>query len=90
MNLTLQDVGIVIALTLTLLGWAYQLGRGDARLARNEKDISKVETSVADLKTERAQIEREGRREISEGFDKVYQKLDALPCHTPRWNKDDC
>jgi hypothetical protein len=90
MNLTLQDAGIVIALTLTLLGWAYQLGRGDARLARNEKDISKVEESITTLNTERAQTERDAREKMSEGFDKMYKKLDDLPCHNPHWNKDGC
>lgn len=90
MQVNFQDIGIVVGFTLALLGWAYQLGRGDARISRNEKDITKVEESIATLNTERAQTERDGREEMTKGFDKVYQKLDALPCHNPRFNKDAC
>lgn len=72
MNMTLQDIGILIALALAMLGWAYQLGRSDARLGRNEKDIAEL------------------RELIARNFDKVYAKLDELPCHNPRWRMDDC
>ncbi|HSW40406.1 MAG TPA: hypothetical protein VLL97_13035 [Acidobacteriota bacterium] len=81
--MTLQNIGILVTLVLALLGWAYQLGRSDARLGRNEKDI-------AEIKARRDQNERDTRHEIKEGFDKVYAKLDALPCHNPRWHKENC
>lgn len=81
--MTLQDVGILIALVLTLLGWAYQLGRSDARLGRNEKDIT-------ELQAYREQNAKELRENMSQSFEKVYNKLDALPCHNPGWKKEGC
>lgn len=81
--MTLQDVGILIALVLTLLGWAYQLGRSDARLGRNEKDI-------AELQAYREQNAKELRENMRQSFEKVYNKLDELPCHNPGWRKEGC
>lgn len=82
MQNTLVIAGLMIPLLLSLLGWAYQLGRSDARTSRNEKDI-------ADLQKLREENARELRESITANFDKVYVKLDALPCHNPRW-KGDC
>jgi len=76
-NMTLQDVGILVALVLTLLGWAYQLGFSGARLSRSEKDILELKSN-----------EKEYRSELGKNLDRIYDKLDALPCRTA--DKDRC
>lgn len=81
MNIT--DVGVAITLILAILGWAYQLGRSDARTSRNEQDIAK-------LQQQRESDLDKLTNKISDGFSKVYEKIDDLPCHNPGWNKDGC
>jgi hypothetical protein len=86
--MTLQDVGVLIAIVLAVLGWAYQLGRSDARLHRNEKDIAEIKSSRVDCRRDHDSFEKDLRREMRESFLKVYEKLDALPCHNPGWGKN--
>lgn len=92
--MTLQDVGVLVGFTLALLGWAYQLGRSDARLSRSEKDITEMkmahERDMASIEVSRSDSAKETRKEISDGFSKVYDKLDNLPCHQPKWRSGDC
>jgi len=68
-TMTLQDVGIVVALILTLLGWAYQLGFSGARLSRSEKDIEELKKN-----------EKEYRQDLGKSLERIYDKLEALPC----------
>lgn len=75
--------GLALTLLLALLGWAYQLGFLGARVQRNEKDIG-------ELKIKQDQNEKDLRTEIRDSFNKVYQKIDDLPCHNPAWKKDHC
>ena len=70
----------VIGFVLALLGWAYQMGFLSARIVRNEKDIM-------ELRAKSDQSEKDLRLQLSESFSKVYEKLDALPCHNPGWGK---
>lgn len=72
-----------IGLLLALLGWAYQLGFMGARVLRSERDI-------AELKQEQTRIEREFREEVRRSFTELGGKIDALPCHNPRWDKEQC
>jgi hypothetical protein len=83
MNMTLQDVGILFAVVASILGWIYQLGYSSARLHRNEQDI-------AELK--RKQDERIGALEekIGAGLQRIYDKLDKLPCKNAGWKPGDC
>ena len=75
--------GLALTLLIALLGWVYQLGFMGARVIRNEKD-------VAEIKSRQEQNEKDLRTEVKEGFSKVYQKIDDLPCHNPGWRKDGC
>ena len=84
--MTVQVALLVIAsitLLLALLGWAYQLGRSDARTSRNEQDIAR-------LQQQRDEDEKDLKAELRGSFDKVYKKIDDLPCHNPGWRKDKC
>ena len=83
MNMTLQDVGILFAVVASILGWIYKLGYSSARLQRNEQDI-------AELK--RKQDERIGALEekIGAGLQRIYDKLDKLPCKNAGWKPEDC
>lgn len=83
MQTGLVIAGLALTLIIALLGWIYQLGFMGARVQRNEKDID-------DLKKTHDQNEKDLRTEIRESFNKVYAKLDSLPCKNPRWNGDDC
>jgi hypothetical protein len=75
--------GLGLTLLIALLGWVYQLGFMSARIIRNEKD-------VADIKNRQEQNERDLRADIKDGFSRVFEKLDDLPCHNPGWRKDGC
>jgi hypothetical protein len=75
--------GLALTLLIALLGWVYQLGFMGARVIRNEKD-------VAEIKSRQEQNEKDLRTEVKDGFSKVYQKIDDLPCHNPGWRKDHC
>jgi hypothetical protein len=75
--------GLIITLGLAILGWAYQLGFMGARVQRNEKDIDA-------LKAKQERNDKDMRTEIRESFNKVYQKLDDLPCHNPKWDREGC
>jgi len=79
----LQNVGVVVVIVMAFLGWAYTLGRADARITRNEKDIAEElrqrNVNSADL-----------RQEIRENFAKINDKIDSLACKNPSWRKDDC
>jgi hypothetical protein len=81
--MTLQDVGILFAVVASILGWVYQLGHSSARLGRNEKDIEA-------LKARQEQSEKDLRIDIRDNFNKVFQKLDDLPCHNPKWDRSEC
>lgn len=70
-------------LLLALLGWVYQLGFSGARLVRNEKDIE-------DLRKRFEEREMVFRNEVRDSFQRIYQKLDELPCKNPGWKRDDC
>lgn len=79
-----------LALLVSLLGWAYQLGRSDARLSRNEQDVLKLNAQVELLQAQREADAEKLRTQISAGFSKIYEKIDALPCHKPGWGKEAC
>ncbi len=81
--MTLQDIGILFPVVASILGWVYQLGHSSARLGRNEKDIEA-------LKARQEQSEKDLRIDIRDNFNKVFQKLDDLPCHNPKWDRSDC
>ena len=83
MELNFTNAAVTLTFILTILGWAYQLGRGDARLSRNEHDI-------VELRRQREDNARDLRTELRESFDKVYRKIDELPCHSPAYKKDIC
>jgi type II secretory pathway pseudopilin PulG len=73
---TVMAVLAALGLVLALLGWAYQLGRSDARTTRNEQDIAEVRQLL--------------QTQVRASFEKVYEKIDSLPCHNPGWNKERC
>ena len=79
MEITLMTIGLVITLLIALLGWAWQIGFMSARIHRNEKDLKEIRDN-----------EKEMRIEIRECFDKVYKKIDSLPCHNPKWDRGQC
>ena len=70
--------GLILPLLISLLGWAYQLGRSDARMSRTERDIG-------ELRARQQKVEEDLRDDIKDGFARMYEKLDALPCHNPGW-----
>lgn len=70
-----DPVGI-IALVIALLGWAYQLGYANARINRNEKDISS--------------LNKEFRKEVTDSLRRLHDKFDKLPCKNPGWKQDKC
>lgn len=80
---TLMAIFAGIALLVSLLGWAYQLGFLGARVNRSEQDI-------AELKRIQTQSERDFRAEMRESFGKVYSKLDELPCKNSGFTKEKC
>jgi Tfp pilus assembly protein PilO len=80
----------VVALVLSLAGWFYQLGRSDARLSRNEKDVAELKATLAQRDQTQKEYERDLRADLKESFGKVYAKLDALPCHNIGWKREDC
>ena len=83
MENVLMIIGLIITLALALLGWAYQLGFMGARVQRNERDIIELGRKQ-DAHAESLRIQ------MTTGFEKVYEKLDALPCHNPGWREDKC
>jgi hypothetical protein len=87
-----EAVLVVLGFVLSLLGWAYQLGFFAARLGRSEKDINDIKNKdIADLHRKAEGILGESfKREVREGFDKIYKKIDDLPCHNPGWDKEKC
>jgi hypothetical protein len=90
-NLTPYIIFSVIAILIAIAGWVYQLGRSDARLSRAEQDIVKLTSKLETIEKQRAEDEKEFRKELKDGFEKLYKKIDNLPCHNPNWNKkEDC
>jgi hypothetical protein len=76
---------------LSLLGWGYQLGFFAARLTRNEQDVNDIRNKdVVDIHRKTDQMERDFKEEVRSGFDKVYAKLDNLPCRNLGWGKENC
>lgn len=75
-------LSVVIPVLVTLISglfWlAYRLGQGDTRISRNKEDIKE------NKKTADEGLKNLGH-EMKVGFDKVYQKIDDLPCHSPNW-----
>jgi len=91
--MTVQLVAVLIAsaaLLLSILGWAYQLGYSNARIVRNERDIDAIQRDMKDRALAFQKREDDLRKDISEGFERLYRKLDELPCHSPKWTKDMC
>jgi Tfp pilus assembly protein PilO len=86
----LTAIGILLTLVLAILGWVYQLGRQDARQSRSEADIQELKALQQACKASHTQDEKDLRLEIRESFNKVYSKIDALPCHNPGWKKEAC
>jgi len=80
MNDVLQNVGILFAVVASILGWAYQLGYSSARLSRNERDIEELKRRQDEARKDRAQSIAALDEKISAGLDKIYDKLDKLPC----------
>lgn len=79
MGLAVQIVttaGIIITLLLTLLGGAYKFGR-------LEEQLSQAKTEINEIKRSRRDDEDSLKHDISKNFDKVFEKIDALPCHMP-------
>jgi hypothetical protein len=72
-------IGISFALLLAFLGWAYQLGFFSARISRAERDINELKETK---KQEHAAI----ALKIESNFTKIFDKIDQLPCHNPKWN----
>jgi len=90
MHTSLQDVGILFAVIAALLGWVYQLGYASSRLTRNEKDILELKGSNEQFRRDHEQNDQKAQDKIAEGFQRVYDKLDDLPCHNPGYKKDKC
>lgn len=91
--MTQQDIMTILAaagLLLALLGWAYQLGFLGAKVQRNVIDIEKLNKELDDYKKESSKQDMEWRKEIRESFDKVYRKIDELPCKKPGWKRENC
>lgn len=90
MNMTLQDVGILFAVVASILGWIYQLGYASARLQRNEQDIAELKKKHEEARRDRAEEIKELQDKIAEGLQRIYEKLDKLPCKNPGWEQKDC
>jgi Tfp pilus assembly protein PilO len=89
-SMTLQDIGILFAVVTSLLGWVYQLGYSGARLGRNERDIAELRKGHEQSRRDRAAEIKELQEHISEGLERIYGKLDKLPCKNPGWTPKDC
>jgi hypothetical protein len=82
--------GLALPLIMSFLGWAYMLGFSNAKIGRNEKDIEKVNQDISECSRNEAVKTADFRKEMLAGFNKIYDKIDNLPCHNPKWNKEDC
>lgn len=90
MNMTLQDVGILFAVVASILGWIYQLGYASARLQRNEQDIAELKKKQDESRRDHAKEIGALEEKISAGLQRIYDKLDKLPCRNPGWDPKDC
>lgn len=90
MNMTLQDVGILFAVVASILGWIYQLGYASARLQRNEQDIAELKKKQDESRRDRAREIGALEEKIGAGLQRIYDKLDKLPCKNAGWKPGDC
>lgn len=73
-----QWIAVMIAggiFLLSICGIAFKMGMHASKISRNELDIKDLNT--------------EFKKEIAESLRRIYERIDQLPCHSPRAGKSE-